>query len=115
MMIARTFSGFRAVVAIVLALPGVAVWGQMPQDPANLAGEQVKASVVVDALPANRGALALEQNLKKLSTRASLLMIVAHPDDEDGGMLTYESRGQGARVGMLTLTRGEGGQNAMSG
>src|SRR6202012_1220272 len=55
------------------------------------------------------------QLLKKLRTRASLLMIVAHPDDEDGGMLTYESRGQSARVAMLTLNRGEGGQNLMSG
>ena len=35
-------------------------------------------------------------------------MIVAHPDDEDGGMLTYEARGQGAHVAMLTLTRGRG-------
>ena len=43
------------------------------------------------------------------------MMIVAHPDDEDGGMLTYESRGQGAHVAMMTLTRGEGGQNLMSG
>jgi LmbE family N-acetylglucosaminyl deacetylase len=42
------------------------------------------------------------------------MMIVAHPDDEDGGMLTYESRGQGARVALLTLNRGEGGQNIMS-
>jgi LmbE family N-acetylglucosaminyl deacetylase len=42
------------------------------------------------------------------------MLIVAHPDDEDGGMLTYLSRGQGARVAMLTLTRGEGGQNLMS-
>ncbi len=100
---------------IVLALAGVTAWGQAQHDPANLAGEQVKASVVADALPVNHGTGALEQDLKKLSTRASLLMIVAHPDDEDGGMLTYESRGQGARVGMLTLTRGEGGQNAMSG
>ena len=41
-------------------------------------------------------------------------MIVAHPDDEDGGMLTLESRGFGARTAILTLTRGEGGQNAMS-
>ncbi|MDE3181310.1 MAG: PIG-L family deacetylase, partial [Acidobacteriota bacterium] len=41
-------------------------------------------------------------------------MITAHPDDEDGGMLAYESRGEGARVAMLTLNRGEGGQNAMS-
>jgi LmbE family N-acetylglucosaminyl deacetylase len=42
------------------------------------------------------------------------MMIVAHPDDEDGALLTYLSRGQGARVTLLTLNRGEGGQNAMS-
>jgi LmbE family N-acetylglucosaminyl deacetylase len=41
-------------------------------------------------------------------------MIVAHPDDEDGGMLAAETRGRGARGALLTLTRGEGGQNAMS-
>lgn len=115
MMIRQAFSRFGVFAAIALVLPGFTAWGQAAHDPANLAGEQVKASVVVDPLAANRGTAALEQNLKKLSTRASLLMIVAHPDDEDGGMLTYESRGQGARVGMLTLTRGEGGQNAMSG
>jgi len=39
---------------------------------------------------------------------------VAHPDDEDGALLTYLSRGLGARVTLFTLTRGEGGQNAMS-
>src|SRR6202046_5318034 len=66
-------------------------------------------------LRVDRGTSALQQSLRKLRTRASLMMIVAHPDDEDGGMLTYESRGQGARVAMLTLTRGEGGQNLMSG
>jgi LmbE family N-acetylglucosaminyl deacetylase len=62
----------------------------------------------------DRGAAALWQSLKKLHTRASLLMVTAHPDDEDGGMLTYESRGQGARVALLTLNRGEGGANVMS-
>ncbi len=62
----------------------------------------------------DRGSAALQQSLRKLRTRASLMMIVAHPDDEDGGMLTYESRGQGARVALLTLNRGEGGQNIMS-
>ena len=36
---------------------------------------------------------------------------VAHPDDEDGGMLTLESRGHGVTVLQLTLNRGEGGQN----
>jgi LmbE family N-acetylglucosaminyl deacetylase len=63
---------------------------------------------------ANNGAAAVWQSLKKLHTRASLIMITAHPDDEDGGMLTYESRGQGARVALLTLNRGEGGANVMS-
>ena len=65
-------------------------------------------------LRVDRGSSALQQSLRKLGTRASLMMIVAHPDDEDGGMLTYESRGQGARVALLTLNRGEGGQNIMS-
>ncbi len=41
-------------------------------------------------------------------------MITAHPDDEDGGMLAYESRGVGAQVTLLTLNRGEGGANVMS-
>lgn len=61
----------------------------------------------------DRGAAALEQTLKKLQSRASVLMIDAHPDDEDGSLLAYESRGRGARVALLTLNRGEGGQNAM--
>ena len=50
----------------------------------------------------------------QLRTRASILMVTAHPDDEDGGMLAYESRYVGARTILLTLNRGEGGQNAMS-
>jgi LmbE family N-acetylglucosaminyl deacetylase len=83
-------------------------------DPANLKGEQVRAAVGVQPIAANEGATALWQSLVKLRTRASLMMIVAHPDDEDGGMLTYEARGVGAHVAMLTLNRGEGGQNLMS-
>lgn len=66
-------------------------------------------------LPEDRGAAALEQSVKRLGTTASLMMIVAHPDDEDGALLTYLSRGLGVRCTLLTLTRGEGGQNAMSG
>src|SRR5258708_32590859 len=41
-------------------------------------------------------------------------MVTDHTDDEDGGMLTYEARGQGVRVALLTLNRGEGGANVMS-
>ena len=65
-------------------------------------------------LPEDRGQADLEQTIKRLGTTASVLYIVAHPDDEDGSLLTYLSRGLGARVTLLTLTRGEGGQNAMS-
>ena len=64
-------------------------------------------------LPEDRGAADLEQTLKRLGTTASVLFIVAHPDDEDGALMTYLSRGLGVRVTLLTLTRGEGGQNAL--
>src|SRR5579875_3387992 len=76
---------------------------------------QIAATPDADTLPQDRGADGLWQTLRKLQTWASLMMIVAHPDDEDGGMLTLESRGAGVRTAMLTLNRGEGGQNAMSG
>lgn len=70
----------------------------------------------VNAAPVgvNRGAAGLSHWLHALRTRASLLMVTAHPDDEDGGMLARETRGLGARATLLCLTRGEGGQNAMS-
>ncbi len=58
-----------------------------------------------------RGRTGLELSLRRLSTTASLLYITAHPDDEDNGLLARLSRGEGVRVGTLTLTRGEGGQN----
>jgi len=73
-----------------------------------------KPSTAGQAVSFDRGVAALWQSLQKLHTRASVLMVTAHPDDEDGGMLTYESRGQGARVSLLTLNRGEGGANVMS-
>ena len=62
----------------------------------------------------DRGYADLEQTVKRLGTTASILVIVAHPDDEDGSLMTYLSRGLGVRVTLMTLNRGEGGQNAMS-
>jgi hypothetical protein len=41
------------------------------------------------------------------------MQVTAHPDDEDGGMLTLESRGKGVSTLLMTLTRGEGGQNKL--
>jgi LmbE family N-acetylglucosaminyl deacetylase len=65
----------------------------------------------VDPLPQDTGAAGLQEMLLRLKTTARLMQTVAHPDDEDGGMLTLESRGKGATVLLLTLNRGEGGQN----
>jgi LmbE family N-acetylglucosaminyl deacetylase len=45
----------------------------------------------------------------RVTTR--ILYITAHPDDESGAVLTYLARGLHAEVALLTLTRGEGGQN----
>ncbi len=65
----------------------------------------------VDPLPPDTGAAGLKQTLIRLQTTARLMQTVAHPDDEDGGMLTLESRGKGVTTLLMTLTRGEGGQN----
>ncbi len=88
---------FVGLLCVAVGLPAQQV-GQVA-DPANLTGEHVVPQSPADTLAINHGAAALQQLLLKLRTRASLMFIVAHPDDEDGGMLTYESRGQGARVG----------------
>jgi LmbE family N-acetylglucosaminyl deacetylase len=47
----------------------------------------------------------------RVTTR--ILYITAHPDDESAAVLTYLARGLHADVALLTLTRGEGGQNAL--
>ncbi len=65
----------------------------------------------LDPLPQDTGTAGLKQELRKLQTTGRLMMVVAHPDDEDGGLLTLESRGKGVQTLLLTLTRGEGGQN----
>lgn len=94
----------------VCALAG-AIWAAADQDKAVQL-----AQVNPDAMHINLdlGAPGLSRWLAAIRTRASILMIVAHPDDEDGGLLAYETRGLGARGALMTLTRGEGGQNAMS-
>ncbi len=46
-------------------------------------------------------------------TIEAILFVTAHPDDEWSGLLTYLSRGLDTDVGLLTLTRGQGGQNAI--
>ena len=81
---------------------------------ASGSSESVKPATDARPISIDSGAAQTWRLLKKLHTRASLLMIVAHPDDEDGGTLAYESRGLGVRTELMTLNRGEGGANVMS-
>jgi LmbE family N-acetylglucosaminyl deacetylase len=65
-----------------------------------------------EPLPVDQGKTGLLLTLRKLRSTGRLMHTAAHPDDEDGGMLTLESRGHGNYCVQMTLTRGEGGQNA---
>lgn len=62
-------------------------------------------------LAVDSGVVGLKLTLRRLQTTGRLMHTTAHPDDEDGGMLTLESRGRGVTALQLTLNRGEGGQN----
>lgn len=64
-----------------------------------------------DLGPSTGGLAALDQALRYLGHQKRVLMIGAHPDDEDTELLTILVRGLGAEAAYLSLTRGEGGQN----
>ncbi len=104
----QPFRWYRQAVVVTVLLIAFCASGQTPTDIA------VQPDFFPRPLPIDSGAAGLTQSLKKLHTRASMLMFTAHPDDEDGGMLAYLSRGLGVRTGLATLNRGEGGQNVMS-
>lgn len=61
--------------------------------------------------PGTGGIAALDRALARLAQNKRVLLIAAHPDDEDTELLTLLSRGLGVETAYLSLTRGEGGQN----
>jgi LmbE family N-acetylglucosaminyl deacetylase len=61
--------------------------------------------------PGSGGVVALEEALRPLGVYQRLLIIGAHPDDEDTELLTLAVRKLGAEAAYLSLNRGEGGQN----
>ncbi len=61
--------------------------------------------------PSTGGIVALDHELRMLGHYRRVLMIGAHPDDEDTELLTVLVRGMGAEGAYLSLNRGEGGQN----
>ncbi len=84
-----------SVVAMVLSLWAPAR-GQFPPAPGTGPG----LAETIEAIDSAR-----------VTTR--ILYVTAHPDDESAAVLTYLARGLHADVALLSLTRGEGGQNAL--
>jgi LmbE family N-acetylglucosaminyl deacetylase len=61
--------------------------------------------------PSTGGAVAAEHARRMLGHNKRVLVIGAHPDDEDTDLITVLVRGEGAVTAYLSLNRGEGGQN----
>jgi LmbE family N-acetylglucosaminyl deacetylase len=86
---------------------------QTTEKPATDLNDDRAVDRYYDPLPQETGAAGLKLMLRRLQTTARLMQVTAHPDDEDGGMLTLEARGKGVSTLLMTLTRGEGGQNKL--
>jgi LmbE family N-acetylglucosaminyl deacetylase len=71
----------------------------------------VPAQAQLAPLPHEEGAVGLGLALRRLPTAASVLYVTAHPDDENNGVLVQLARGRGYETALLTVTRGDGGQN----
>lgn len=83
-----------AAIVLATALPGRPLAGQAGPDPTL-----------------ERGIAGVALGLRQLQGVKRVLLIGAHPDDEDTALLTALARGQGAETAYLSLTRGDGGQN----
>jgi LmbE family N-acetylglucosaminyl deacetylase len=54
---------------------------------------------------------AISQELREFRTFGTVLMVAAHPDDEDRALLAFLSKSRDFRTGYLSINRGDGGQN----
>ncbi|HEX2464486.1 MAG TPA: PIG-L family deacetylase [Thermoanaerobaculia bacterium] len=61
--------------------------------------------------PSTGGMIALHRLLSRLDAHRRVLVVGAHPDDEDTALLALVARGMGGEAAYLSLSRGEGGQN----
>ncbi|MHB1310852.1 MAG: PIG-L family deacetylase [Gemmatimonadaceae bacterium] len=59
----------------------------------------------------DRGAAALDHLINGMLVTPRVLVIGAHPDDEDSQLIAWLSRGRHVETAYLSLTRGDGGQN----
>jgi len=94
--VAQPFLAVRlaAVSALILLILAPGIRAQFPPPPGTGPGLPETVEAIENA---------------RVTTR--ILYITAHPDDESAAVLTYLARGLHAEVALLSLTRGEGGQN----
>ncbi len=91
----RKSAGLSLSIGAFLGLVGTGyLWTAAPNDTTS---NYIQTKLALDALPVT----------------GSILMIAAHPDDENTGLLSYLARGRKVRTAYLSLTRGEGGQNVI--
>lgn len=102
-------------VIVSLALPGTPWAGGTALDAqagspriggASTGGGSGAAVVELDQGVAGAGLL-----MRQMDGVKRVLLVGAHPDDEDTSLITALARGWGAEVAYLSLSRGEGGQN----
>jgi LmbE family N-acetylglucosaminyl deacetylase len=67
----------------------------------------------VSARAQQNSAAELGELIRGLGVNTRVLMIGAHPDDEDTQLLTWLARGRHVETAYLSLTRGDGGQNLL--
>jgi LmbE family N-acetylglucosaminyl deacetylase len=80
-----------------------------------------RAILVCAAIPSLAGSAAAQARgmanlaglVQSLSVSGRVLMIGAHPDDEDTQLITWLATGRHVETAYLSLTRGDGGQNLL--
>lgn len=109
MMTTKMTRAMRAPVLTLLLLLSAPVWASAPGGGGGTPfGEG--SGLIAQSLDGT-GTVAAGLLMRRLEGVKRVLMIGAHPDDEDTGLLTALARGMGAETAYLSLTRGGGGQN----
>jgi len=78
---------------------------------ATLCALLVAPSILVGQASRLPGSVEAGLLLRQLGSVKRVLVVAAHPDDEDTSLLTTLARGWGAEAAYFSFTRGEGGQN----